>query len=288
MLYFDQLNSDGVLGDKVVINGKIEPIWRVARRKYRLRLLNAGPSRFYSLLIANANNQAQTFSYIANDGNLLPETMFDQKYVYLGTAERADIIFDFSRYPIGTELFLVNRLEQTSTRKPDKIVSLGQQIMKIIIDRDPDTIDRSHVPIKLRPLPIITASEKTSAPVRQWIFARKGGVWTVNDKIFDISKPEAIVVKNSAEIWEFINPSGGWSHPIHLHLEEGRILQLTVNGMVKSIPKHQRGRKDVFVLEPYSTMRVYIRFRDFVGKYVIHCHNLIHEDHAMMVRFDVK
>lgn len=288
MLYFDQLNSDGVLGDKIVINGKIEPVWRVARRKYRLRLLNAGPSRFYSLAIVNKSNQAQTFSYIANDGNLLPETLFNQKFVYLGVAERADIIFDFSRFPLGTELYLVNRLEQTSTRKPDKIVAPGQRIMKIMIDRNPIVADSSQVPLKLRPLPVITAAEKAAAPVRQWVFARKGGVWTVNDKIFDIGKPDAIVIKNSAEIWEFINPSGGWSHPIHLHLEEGRILQMTVNGVIQTIPKHQRGRKDVYVLEPYTTMRVFIRFRDFTGKYVMHCHNLIHEDHAMMVRFDVK
>jgi FtsP/CotA-like multicopper oxidase with cupredoxin domain len=32
---------------------------------------------------------------------------------------------------------------------------------------------------------------------------------------------------------------------------------------------------------------VYIRFRDFEGRYPIHCHNLVHEDHAMMLRFDV-
>ena len=287
ILYYDQLNSDGVLGDKIVINGRIEPLWQVARRKYRLRLLNAGPTRFYSLAIVNKSNKRQTFSYIANDGNLLPNTLFNQTAVYLGVAERADIVFDFSRYPIGTELYLVNRLEQSSTRKPDKIVDPGVKIMKIIINRDPPVVDVSRVPSTLRPLPIITAAEKLAAPVRQWVFARKGGLWTVNDKIFDMNRPEAKVTKNSAEIWEFINPSGGWSHPIHLHLEEGVILQITVNGVEVKIPNHQKGRKDVFVLEPYMTMRVFIRFRDFTGKYVLHCHNLIHEDHAMMVRWDV-
>ena len=44
---FDQLNPEGMLGDKIAVNGKIEPVLRVARRKYRLRLLNGGPSRFY-------------------------------------------------------------------------------------------------------------------------------------------------------------------------------------------------------------------------------------------------
>ena len=31
-----------------------------------------------------------------------------------------------------------------------------------------------------------------------------------------------------------------------------------------------------------------MRFREFTGKYMMHCHNLIHEDHAMMLRFDVE
>lgn len=287
MLYFDQLNSEGILGDKIIINGKIEPRWHVARRKYRLRILNSGPSRFYDLGIVDNRNRLQTFTYIANDGNLLPEPLIEQKTLYLGNAERADIVFDFSRYPIGYELFLVNRLEQSSTRKPDKIAAPGTKIMKIVIDREPQTLDVSRVPAVLRALPDITSAQKAAAPIRQFIFARKGGVWTINDQIFNIGKPIAKIAKNSNEIWELVNPSGGWAHPIHLHLEEGRILKIIQNGVVKTIPKHQRGRKDVFVLEPYTTMQVFVRFRDFSGKYVLHCHNLIHEDHAMMARWDV-
>ena len=58
VLYYDQLNSEGVLGDKVVVNGKIEPVLKVARRKYRLRLLNSGPSRFYELYLVTHNKRS--------------------------------------------------------------------------------------------------------------------------------------------------------------------------------------------------------------------------------------
>ncbi|MFN2408195.1 MAG: multicopper oxidase domain-containing protein [Pyrinomonadaceae bacterium] len=34
-------------------------------------------------------------------------------------------------------------------------------------------------------------------------------------------------------------------------------------------------------------VRLFFRFRDFVGRYPMHCHNTIHEDHAMMLRFDI-
>lgn len=50
---------------------------------------------------------------------------------------------------------------------------------------------------------------------------------------------------------------------------------------------NERGRKDVFVVGELMTVRVLVRFRDFSGKYLMHCHNLTHEDHAMMVRFDI-
>jgi FtsP/CotA-like multicopper oxidase with cupredoxin domain len=100
--------------------------------------------------------------------------------------------------------------------------------------------------------------------------------------LFDVTKPMATVKRGTAEIWDF-EGSGGWFHPIHVHMEEGRILSR--NG--KAPPPHEQGRKDVYLLPDSSTVRIFIRFRDWTGKYLIHCHNTVHEDHAMMVRFDV-
>jgi FtsP/CotA-like multicopper oxidase with cupredoxin domain len=31
-----------------------------------------------------------------------------------------------------------------------------------------------------------------------------------------------------------------------------------------------------------------LRFRDFTGRYVMHCHNMLHEDHAMMIWFEIE
>ena len=50
MQFYDQLSPEGVLGDRVVVNVKIKPFFKVARRKYRLRLLNGGPTRFMSFI----------------------------------------------------------------------------------------------------------------------------------------------------------------------------------------------------------------------------------------------
>ncbi len=284
---FDQFDPEGTLGDKITVNGKIEPVLRVARRKYRLRLLDSGPSRFYQFHLVNAANVVQRFTYIANDGNLLPTPLLNQTRIRLAVAERADIVVDFSQYPLGTELYLVNRLEQEDTRGPDEVRAPGRRVLKFIVDREPSEPDVSRVPSFLRPLRRPTAAEIAAARVRNWVFARKNGMWSINDRFMNANSPRITIAKGSAEIWNLNNPSGGWSHPIHIHLEEGIILNKFVDGVAVPIPAHERGRKDVFVLGPNTRMRVFIRFRDFVGKYVMHCHNTIHEDHAMMVRFDI-
>jgi FtsP/CotA-like multicopper oxidase with cupredoxin domain len=46
-------------------------------------------------------------------------------------------------------------------------------------------------------------------------------------------------------------------------------------------------RRDVATLLPGDEIKVYFEFPDFLGKYVMHCHNVVHEDHAMMVRWDI-
>ena len=95
-LYFDQFNNDGFLGDRFLVNGKIQPTFKVARRKYRFRMLDGSPSRFYEFFLSNG----QSFTQISNDGNPLPAPVTVQS-VRLAVAERKDVIIDFSQLPVG-------------------------------------------------------------------------------------------------------------------------------------------------------------------------------------------
>src|SRR5262244_1346430 len=127
-LFFDIFTTDGFLGDIMLVNFQYAPFMEVLPRKYRFRTLSAGMSRFIQLQIADAAGNAVPFLQIANDGNLFVNpislTSLDQQ----GTAERYDIIVDFSRFRIGDVAFLVNTLQQTDGRKPDGQVSLGQAL----------------------------------------------------------------------------------------------------------------------------------------------------------------
>ena len=108
-------------------------------------------------------------------------------------------------------------------------------------------------------------------------------MWAVNGQFFDPDVPRATPKRGTAEIWVFQNSSGNWQHPIHVHFEEFQIL--SSNGV--PTPGNAVGRKDVARLEFNQEIRVFTRFRDFVGKYPMHCHNVVHEDHDMMVRWDI-
>ncbi len=274
----DVMNMDGHLGDKYQVNGAIQPYFHVERRKYRFRILNVGPSRFYDLWLSNG----MSFQHIANDGNLLPAPI-EVNHVKLGVAERADIIVDFSQLPVTTtEIYLVNRAEQTNGRGPTgNTLPMGSspKLLKLVI-KPGAVLDNSRVPSILKPKP---AMDLPVVRERNWHFGRSNGMWVVNGQLVDLNRCDAQITQGTAEIWN-ISTAGGWAHPVHMHLEEYHIL--SYNG--KSVEgTGLGGRKDVFSLYPGDEMRIYMKFRDWLGKYVMHCHNIVHEDHAMMIRWDI-
>ena len=73
-LVFDLFNLDGILGDRFCANGAIQPFFDVDRRRYRLRLYNPGPSRWWEFALFDGTN-FMPFWQISIDGNLLPEAV---------------------------------------------------------------------------------------------------------------------------------------------------------------------------------------------------------------------
>ena len=118
---------------------------------------------------------------------------------------------------------------------------------------------------------------------RKWVFERRKGAWVINDKFFNPDRPEARPRLNTAERWIFENKGGGWWHPVHIHLEAFEIQRLSG----KAPPPELASKKDTVLLGPNDVAEVFVRFRDFRGRYVMHCHNMEHEDMRMMVRWDV-
>ncbi len=76
---------------------------------------------------------------------------------------------------------------------------------------------------------------------------------------------------------------------MHVHFEEGQILY---RGGKTPPPWEKYARKDVYrigsLADSTASVDMAIRFREFAGTYVEHCHNTQHEDKAMLLRWDIQ
>jgi FtsP/CotA-like multicopper oxidase with cupredoxin domain len=135
----------------------------------------------------------------------------------------------------------------------------------------------------------------------EWTFKLVAGRFKINDLEFDPTVPVHTVLKGSSEEWHLRNDviAGAWIHPVHIHFEEGRIMERTLQtvpggGPGTIVPVALTGweatnnaRRDVYPLPGQNAVKLRMAFRDFVGRYLIHCHNMNHEDGFMMVRWDI-
>jgi FtsP/CotA-like multicopper oxidase with cupredoxin domain len=329
-LVFDLFNLDGILGDTFLVNGTIQPFLQVSPRRYRFRLLDTGPSRFYEFFLTNPGNLNQVIPYwlIGTDGNLLPNPISIQS-VRIGPAERVDVIIDFTNLA-GQTINLENRLNQVNGQGPvavdsqlfpqnsantecfnlgvpvttpngqtnsSAILNAGQgnQIMQFQVT-GPKVADNSVNPATNPTFYSLPSTNVDPRIVRTFKFDRLNGQWSINGQFMDCGYANGgtggestemfrfTVQQNSVEQWLLTNLSGDWTHPVHIHLEEHQILSR--NRVAPTVPA-DLGRKDVTQLHPNERVQLFFRFRDWLGKYPIHCHNVVHEDHAMMALWHV-
>ncbi len=135
---------------------------------------------------------------------------------------------------------------------------------------------------------------------RNFRFERTNGMWVINGLPWTgaiAAKPKV----GTTELWVLENKSGGWFHPMHIHLVDFHVVRR--NG--KKPPAYEQGWKDVVYVGPNERVELIMRFnparqmdtddgpgrrsaRPITGKYVMHCHNLVHEDNDMMTQFETQ
>jgi len=307
-LAMDIFDFDGFLGDVMTVNLVYKPFFEVERRKYRFRILNASVSRFFKIALSDGGPMFQ----IANDGNLLPNRVLLTELDEQGIAERYDIVIDFSRYSVNDKVWMVNLAEHSDGKRVANDLTLAEglsgqsadpcvgKFLEFRVVRDPATPDVSQVPVTLIPNPNLA-----HVPVaRQRIFEfGRGAGQTTNDPVSTFFGPWGIKTDNgdmlaadfgrisaaprfgTREIWTLKNGGGGWDHPIHIHFEECQTLAR--DGSAANVPAWELGRKDVWRLRPGGSVTITMQFRDWGGMFMEHCHNTVHEDNAMLLRWEI-
>ena len=285
---FDTFDSNnGVFGDTIVVNGAQQPFLRVEPRRYRFRVLDGSNARQYRLQLSNDD----PLILIATEGGFLERPVFLSS-LFIAQAERYEFIIDFTHLA-GKHIVLRN----TNLRSDDDPTRIGN-LVRFDVTLPLSSHDTSQIPSFLRRITPIPESE--AKLTRHFEFARDDGQWAINKRFFDetLARVDARPRSGDIEIWELKNGGGGWRHPIHIHLINFQILDR--NGGPPLPWEH--GWKETVLLHEGETVRVIIRWYDvpagpprnppdgknFKNKYVFHCHNLEHEDHAMMGEIEVQ
>jgi len=146
-------------------------------------------------------------------------------------------------------------------------------------------VDNSQVPPVLRPFTAISQAELRTARHKTFEFDQSDG-WVINDQLADLEHPLTTSVRNQGEIWH-LDAGSGWAHPVHIHLEFMRILRR--DGNLPPLNERDGGaRKDTIAIgADFGDADIFIKFRDYPGPFVFHCHNIEHEDMRMMARMDI-
>jgi spore coat protein A, manganese oxidase len=164
-------------GNTMVVNGKTWPVLNVEQRRYRFRFLNGSDSRIVILKLvtgdplARPGTPALPFWQIGGDGGFLPKQV-KLDSLLMALAERADVIVDFSKLPVGTAVYLINEGpdEPYGGGKPGADFAFADpgttgQVMKFVVG--PRTSpDRSTPPESLK-LPAFEPLGKATRKPRQ-------------------------------------------------------------------------------------------------------------------------
>lgn len=273
-LDYDHQAHHGASGRIMLVNGAPWPVLEVAARKYRFRVLNASNATPMRLALSTH----QPLIHIATDQGLLPRPVV-LSTIGLVPAERIEMVIDFSVYPIGSRVVLQNRRAGGS---------LGLLMRFDVVRAERDD---SSIPARLSEVEPLDPSQ--AARTRTFVFGGTltwgmppGVHWVINGEPFDPRRVDANPRLGDIEVWRLMNRGllgRTMLHPVHTHLVPFQVLRR--NG--RAPLRQEAGWKDTVALEDGEEIDVIMQWNGYRGRYLLHCHNLEHEDHSMMARIDV-
>jgi spore coat protein A, manganese oxidase len=296
--------GEGILGDTVLVNGRAWPFFEVQRRQYRFRFLDAADGREFQLALDNG----QPFLQIGTEGGLIP-TVVKQPTIHITPAERYEAVIDFSGVAAGTNIVLQNLLESGNLRNVMQFRVVGYPVAQPnpVVEGQPlmeQSLLNSFNALQTLAAQIRAGGTPAGLVRRTFRFERGNGGFQINGKFFDLNRDDAAPRAGALELWNLQNDSGGWFHPVHLHLLHAGFGFIVVdrNGAPIRPGNQEYGWKEtVNVGRNNESVRVLMRWPDvpvnpanpaanaafFQRRYVFHCHNIDHEDHDMMAQIRI-
>lgn len=261
--------ENGREGPTLFVNGQVMPTLSIRRGEVqRWRVINASAGRIYRIAI-----RGQSFVQVGTDGGLL-ESPREINEVLLATGERVELLVRGAG-ALGSSTVLQNLpYDRYAPQTRPKDWSSTMDMLTLRTTSEPPVAPVT-IPTTLRK--IVRLDPAAATAVRTVVF----GQGMINGKLMDMSRVDVSTTVGATEIWEIENVVG-MDHPFHLHGFQFQVLDR--NGVAEPY----RAWRDMLNIPKHSTARIIVRYDDYPGKWMFHCHILDHEDHGMMGVLEVK
>ena len=248
----------------------------------RFRFLNACSDLMIPLQV-----EGHVMYMLAMDGNNFDaprahEPRNNVPQVVLGPANRVEFLIKAGK--AGT--YKILQLPQTA----QFLTAVQKTIAEIEVTGEP--VDM-QIPVRLPPdLRHTRISDAEIKRVRHFVFSSEfpgqqnptvGIDFYINNQLYDEFAVPTTVFLDECEEWHIIVPSGEHGgtegHPFHIHVNAFEVKAIA------GIEQPQGLIQDTIWVQQNTAAVIRIRFKDWIGKSVFHCHILPHEDTGMMQNF---
>jgi len=272
----------GYLGEHILVNGRYSRFINIRSGWYRLRILNGSTARVYNLKFTTG----LSFYVIGSDGGLLSAPAKISSLL-LAPGERADILVNFSGVKTGSDVYLFS---DTFSEGGDYQGYDSFKVLRFHVDRSYTDTFVMPAQLSIIPAPNVSAAAQSrnfdiSQKSMTGMMGSSGTGHTINGKSYDMSRIDFAVQSGTTEIWTFDNTGSTEIHPIHIHAVQFQLLSRT-GGRARILPP-ETAYKDTVLVAGGEKVKIIMSFPLNTGTFVLHCHNLEHEDSGMMMNFSI-
>jgi bilirubin oxidase len=263
----DEVN--GREGDLLFVNGQIAPSVRIrSGQLQRWRVINVAAARIFRLSL-----DRHTLLHVGSDGGLF-ERPVEVGQIDVANSERVELLVRGTGAPGDRAVLRALPYDRYVPQTRPKDWQVTRDLMTLEYSSAPRIRPRA-VPATLRP---IVALDTTAATATHVLVLSQG---LINGQMMDMHRVDVHATLGATEIWQVENVVG-MDHPFHLHGFQFQVIDRD------GVPEPFRSWKDVVNVRKHEIVRVIVRYDDFPGLWMYHCHILDHEDHGMMGILEVR
>jgi len=261
--------ENGREGNVLFVNGQVAPVIRIrSGETQRWRIVNVSAARIYRLAIPG-----QTLLHVGDDGGLFERPREDTS-ILLANSERVELLIRGSRPPRTRTSLQTLPYDRYDPHTRPENWNVAHDLLSLRYTDDAPVLPPA-LPSIMRN---VVALDTTRVTRRQVLVLSQG---LINGKTMEMGRVDVRANLGATEIWQIENVVT-MDHPFHLHGFQFQILDRD------GVPEPYRSWKDVVNVRKHQVVRVIVRFDDFPGKWMFHCHILDHEDHGMMGILEVR